>query len=158
MSARHHLLLPTAATLIALSACGSPAASAPAASAPAASAPAPDAAAPSATATAAAPASAAPTSAGPAAAVPAMASHPTAGGCPSASALSKLVELPKGAHFGSVQCSQGYAAADPQGPGIGDGVYLFKTKNGTAWRYYDQGSGWDCADLGLKSPAPFCIS
>jgi hypothetical protein len=150
MSTRH-LLLPASVALLALSACGSPAASTPAA-------------APASASSSAAPTTAAsvPPSAATTASVPAVATttpHATAvsSRCPSANALAKLVELPKGVSFGGVQCSQGWAAADPQGAGVGDGVYLFKFRSGTGWRYYDQGSGIDCKDLGLTR-APFCIS
>ncbi|MEO3772038.1 hypothetical protein [Micromonospora sp. B9E7] len=78
--------------------------------------------------------------------------------CPSAATLETLVELPKGWTFGSVQCVKDWAGADPQGPTAGDGVYLFHFVAGTGWKYYDQGSGYDCKDLGLSEPAPFCIS
>ncbi|MFI0794337.1 hypothetical protein ACH4OY_16870 [Micromonospora rubida] len=72
--------------------------------------------------------------------------------------LQKLVELPKGVTFGSVECMKGRAGADPQGPNGGDGVYLFHYNAGTGWKYYGAGSGYDCKDLGLTEPAPFCIS
>ncbi|MEU7750871.1 hypothetical protein AB0B57_21250 [Micromonospora sp. NPDC049101] len=78
--------------------------------------------------------------------------------CPSAKTLEKLVELPKGWTFGSVECVQDWAGADPQGPNPGDGVYLFRFVVGTGWKYYGDGSGYDCKDLGLAEPAPFCIS
>ncbi|WP_213009082.1 hypothetical protein [Paractinoplanes toevensis] len=78
--------------------------------------------------------------------------------CPSGTVLQKLVELPKGATFGNVECVKGWAGADPQGPNVGDGVYLFHYKAGTGWKYYGEGSGYDCKDLGLTQPAPFCIS
>jgi len=78
--------------------------------------------------------------------------------CPSAKALEKLVDLPKGWHFvaSSVECWKGWATADPEGPTPGDGVYLFRYQNGTGWRYHSQGSGYDCKDLGINEPAPFC--
>ncbi|MFE9193032.1 hypothetical protein ACFYL6_25860 [Micromonospora sp. NPDC007208] len=76
--------------------------------------------------------------------------------CPSAKSLEALVELPKGWTFGSVQCVKDWAGADPQGPTAGDGVYLFHYKAGTGWKYYGDGSGYDCKDLGLTE-APFCI-
>ncbi|MGC4755417.1 hypothetical protein [Micromonospora trifolii] len=72
--------------------------------------------------------------------------------------LQTLVELPKGWTFGSVQCVKDWAGADPQGPNAGDGVYLFHYVTGTGWKYYGDGSGYDCKDLGLTEPAPFCIS
>ncbi len=78
--------------------------------------------------------------------------------CPSGTTLQKLVELPKGVAFGRVECVQGWAGADPQGPSVGDGVYLFHYKAGTGWKYYGAGSGYDCKDLGLTEPAPFCTS
>ncbi|MCG5446011.1 hypothetical protein NIE79_004575 [Micromonospora sp. NIE79] len=69
-----------------------------------------------------------------------------------------MVELPKGWTFGGVQCVKDWAGADPQGPTAGDGVYLFHYVTGTGWKYYGDGSGYDCKDLGLTEPAPFCIS
>lgn len=138
MSARHLLLLPVVTVLIGLSACDSGASSD---SKPTASAPTP-----AATVTGAPSASPVTTpAAGPA-------------DCPSVAALEKLVELPKGWSLATVRCVKGWAAADPQGPTAGDGVYLFRYVADTGWKYYDQGSGWDCKDLGLSEPAPFCIS
>lgn len=131
MSARRLLLLPAAAVLLGLTACGAEAAPGLGPSASGSGAPG---------------APAAP------AAEPAVATN-----CPSAAALQKLVELPKGQTFGRVQCVDGWAGADPQGPNTGDGVYLFH-KAGTGWKYYGEGSGYDCKDLGLTKPAPFCIS
>ncbi|MFI9641371.1 hypothetical protein ACIG87_15125 [Micromonospora sp. NPDC051925] len=78
--------------------------------------------------------------------------------CPSGTILQSLVELPKGASFGSVECVKDWAGADPQGANVGDGVYLFHYKAGTGWKYYGEGSGYDCKDLGLTESAPFCIS
>ncbi|MBW4704410.1 hypothetical protein [Micromonospora sp. RL09-050-HVF-A] len=78
--------------------------------------------------------------------------------CPSASTLQKLVELPAGMTFGKVECVKDWAGAAPQGPKAGDGVYLFHYTAGTGWKYYGEGSGHDCKDLGLTVPAPFCIS
>ncbi|QDY07853.1 hypothetical protein FJK98_12300 [Micromonospora sp. HM134] len=78
--------------------------------------------------------------------------------CPSGTDLQKLVELPKGMTFGSVECVKDWAGAVPQGPKTGDGVYLFHYTAGTGWKYYGEGSGYDCKDLGLTEPAPFCIS
>ncbi|MEU8327740.1 hypothetical protein [Micromonospora sp. NPDC048839] len=138
MSVRPLLLLPFAAVLFALPACGAKPAPGPT---PTASAP-----------TSAAAATGAP-SASPAVAAPAGGSAE----CPSAKTLEKLVELPKGWTFGTVQCVQDWAGADPQGPTAGDGWYLFHFVAGTGWKYYGDGSGYDCVDLGLKE-APFCIS
>jgi len=79
--------------------------------------------------------------------------------CPSAKALEELVDLPKGWHFveSSVECWRVWATADPQGPTAGDGIYLFRYKAGTGWRYHSQGSGYDCKDLGITSGnPPFC--
>ncbi|MFY1705582.1 hypothetical protein ACN28G_28360 [Micromonospora sp. WMMA1923] len=80
--------------------------------------------------------------------------------CPSVEALGDLVELPQGWSFGSVgvQCAQTWAAADVQRPGGGSVRYLFHYTAGTGWRYHDQGTEWDCAELGLTEPAPFCTS
>jgi hypothetical protein len=96
-----------------------------------------------------------PTASAPSAAAPAATE---ASDCPSGTNLQKLVELPKGATFGGVECVQGWAGADLRGPSAGDGVYLFHYKAGTGWKYYGEGSGYDCKDLGLTEPAPFCIS
>ncbi|PYC69284.1 hypothetical protein C7C45_16520 [Micromonospora arborensis] len=82
----------------------------------------------------------------------------TSAKCPSAKTLETLVELPKGWTFGSVECVKDWAGADPQGPTAGDGVYLFHLVTDTGWKYYGDGSGYDCKDLGLSEPAPFCIS
>ncbi|CCH15796.1 Protein of unknown function [Micromonospora lupini str. Lupac 08] len=135
MSARHLLLLPVVTVLIGLSACdsGEPAGPSPTASAPTSAAGAP--------------------SASPAAASPAAGTAD----CPTATALQTLVELPKDWSFGEVKCFKDWATADPQGPTAGDGVYLFRYVAGTGWKYYDQGSDWDCKDLGI-SEAPFCVS
>ncbi|MEU7614019.1 hypothetical protein [Micromonospora sp. NPDC049204] len=139
MSVRPLLLLPFAAVLFALPACGAKPAPGPS---PTASAP-----------TSAAPATGAP-SASSAVAAPAGGSAE----CPTVEALQKLVELPKGSSLTTVQCVKDWAAADPQGPSTGDGVYLFHFVAGTGWKYSDQGSGWDCKELGLTEPAPFCVS
>lgn len=56
-----------------------------------------------------------------------------------------------------MQCVKDWAAADPKTPAPADGVYLFHYTAGKGWRYYGEGSGYDCSDLGLKE-APFCIS
>ncbi|RAO41193.1 hypothetical protein ONO23_00148 [Micromonospora noduli] len=90
----------------------------------------------------------------------AKASDRTAGSvtCPSAKALAKLVALPKGWYFvpSSVECWKGWATAEPDGPSTGDGVYLFQYKAGAGWRYHSQGSAYECKDLGINEPAPFC--
>jgi hypothetical protein len=147
MFARHRLLLPVTAVLFALSACG-PMTDPVAGSTSAASAP-----------TSAAPAAG---SLGTSPAAATKSSGGTAGsaGCPSAKTLETLVDLPKGWSFpqSGVACVKDWASANPKRPTAGDGVYLFHYKSGTGWRYYDQGSGWDCKDLGLTVPAPFCIS
>ncbi len=86
-------------------------------------------------------------------------SRPGAGArCPSAKALEKLVDLPKSWHFvpSSVECWKGWATAAPEGPNTGDGVYLFRHKSGTGWRYHSQGSGYHCKELGINEAAPFC--
>ncbi|MBG0566630.1 hypothetical protein [Actinoplanes aureus] len=69
-----------------------------------------------------------------------------------------LVDLPKDWRFvpSSVECWKGWATAAPEGPDLGDGVYLFQYKAGTGWRYHSQGSGYHCEDLGIKEAAPFC--
>jgi len=147
MSVRRLLLLPAATVLFALTACAATAASGPGS-------------------TASAPASAAPASAAPADSAPGATPTVTTkapGGiksadCPSGTTLQKLVELPKGVTFGGVECVKGWAGADPQGGNAGDGVYLFHYKAGTGWKYYGEGSGYDCEELGLNEPAPFCIS
>jgi hypothetical protein len=140
---RHRLLLlPPAAALLALSGCASVPAAAPAPANPGS----------------AKPAATDPGSAKPAASDPVATKTASADDCPSAQELEKLVELPKGWHFGSVECSQGWAGADPEGPEAGDGVYLFHFKEGAGWRYYGEGSGYDCKDLKIEEPAPFCIS
>ncbi|GGM11959.1 MULTISPECIES: hypothetical protein [Micromonospora] len=143
MSARRLLLLlPAAAALAALTACTVTAA------------PGPD-------STASAPSPAAPadgTPGAPPTAATGAAGDVASAACPSGATLQKLVELPEGVTFGGVECVQGWAGADPQGPNVGDGVYLFRHTAGTGWKYYGEGSGYDCADLGVTEPAPFCIS
>ncbi|MGC4886409.1 hypothetical protein [Micromonospora sp. DT227] len=141
MSARR-LLLPAATVLFVLTACSATEE-------------------PGTGATASAPASAAPANGAPGA-TPTVTAK-AAGGvrsadCPSGTDLQKLVELPSGMTFGSVECVQGWAGAVPQGPKTGDGVYLFHHTAGTGWKYYGEGSGYDCTDLGLTEPAPFCVS
>ena len=146
MSARHLLLLPAAAALLALTACDPAAAPGPAASGPGSPA--------------AVPASSAAADVTPTATPPAPAKAPQgarSADCPSAATLQKLVKLPKGWTFGEINCVKGWAGADPQGPNAGDGVYIFQYKAATGWKYYGDGSGYDCADLGIKE-APFCIS
>ncbi|MFC6019730.1 hypothetical protein ACFP2T_26425 [Plantactinospora solaniradicis] len=142
MSARHGLLLPVAAIVLGLTGCGST--------------PAP------------APISAAPPSVVPTSARPAVTESPArkagggagagAGKCPSAKALEKLADLPRGWHIvaSSVECWKEWATADPEGPTVGDGVYLFRYKAGSGWRYHSQGSGYHCKDLGINEAAPFC--
>lgn len=149
MSARRLLLLlPAAAVLFALTACNATAAPGAAPAAPGSGSP------------AAAPASAS-AATGAASATPAAATKTPGGAksadCPSGATLQKLVELPQGQTFGRVQCVKDWAGADPEGPNPGDGVYLFHLKAG-GWKYYGEGSGYDCKDLGLKEPAPFCVS
>ena len=134
MSARHILLLPFAALLFGVSACGSEAPSGPG------------------------PTASAPTATGAVSASPVATPAAGVADCPSTTTLQTLVELPKGWSLAKAQCIKDWAAADPQGPTAGDGVYLFHYTAGTGWKYYDQGSGWDCKELGLSEPAPFCIS
>ena len=138
MSARRLLLPPAATVLFALTACG--ATTAPGSGSPA-SGPGSPAAVPTSGATA-----------------PRTLGGTESADCPSGTVLQELVELPKGQTFGKVQCVKDWAGADPQGPDTGDGVYLFHYKAGTGWKYYGDGSGYDCKDLGLNEPAPFCIS
>ena len=153
MSARHRLLLPLAAILFVLAACDSTPIAAPHSAAPPSSAP---------TSSARGSIGSAPTTADPVTPATSRAVAPTksAGGvkCPSAKALEKLVDLPKGWYFvpSSVECWKGWATVDPEGPTPGDGVYLFRYKSSTGWRYHSQGSGYDCKDLGINEPAPFC--
>ena len=79
--------------------------------------------------------------------------------CPPARTLEGLADLPKDWSFSRVRCAENWAAATPEGPGIGDGLYFFKYTPGTGWRYDGQGSALDCKkDLGLTKPAPFCTS
>ncbi|GAA0524231.1 hypothetical protein GCM10010172_00800 [Paractinoplanes ferrugineus] len=142
MSARRLLLLPAATVLFALAACGATAE-------------------PSTGSSGFASVPAAPVGGG-AEATTAVPANPAAdtksADCPSAATLQKLVELPKGVALGSIKCVQGWAGADPQGANVGDGVYLFHYKAGTGWKYYGDGSGYDCKDLGITKPAPFCVS
>ena len=162
MSARHRLLLPAAAILFGLTACDALPVSAPLSSAPPSSAPASAAAAPTSAAAAPTSAETAPTSAASATsrAGATEASNHKAGGvkCPSAKTLEKVAPLPKGWYFvpSSVECWKGWATADPEGPTPGDGIYLFHYKPGVGWRYHSQGSGYDCKDLGIHEPSPFC--
>jgi hypothetical protein len=141
-------MLPAGAALLALSACAAVPAPAPAPAggpAPATSAPA-----------ASAPAHSTP-AATEAAETKTSGDDAVSDACPTAKALEKLVELPEDVHFASVECSQGWAGADPEGGGIGDGVYLFHFQKGVGWRYSTEGSGIDCKDLDLEE-GPFCIS
>ena len=149
MSARNRLLLPAAAVLLGLSACTA------APSVAASSAPASSAAVPSAVPTSAAPATVAPaTSAAPAK----KPSGRPAAGCPSAKTLERLVDLPRDKHIvaASVQCWKSWAWADAKGPKPGDGIYLFHRRPGQGWQYHSQGSAFECRDLGIHEPAPFC--
>ncbi|MFF0153740.1 hypothetical protein [Micromonospora sp. NPDC005203] len=79
-------------------------------------------------------------------------------GCPSTRTLGTLVELPPGWSFAptEVECVETWAAADVRRPDGGSVVYLFHHTAATGWRYQDQGTEWDCADLGLTEPATFC--
>ncbi|WFE63564.1 hypothetical protein [Micromonospora sp. WMMD714] len=157
MPARRLLLLPAVTVLCALAACGATEqpSSAPTTAAPASASP---------VASSAGPTTAAPTA--PADRTPSATSSATSkaagdvksAACPSGATLEKLVELPKGMTFGRVDCVKDWAGADPQGPKTGDGIYLFHHTAGTGWKYYGEGSGYDCKDLGLTEPAPFCIS
>jgi hypothetical protein len=152
MSARNHLLMPAAAVLFGLTACTATPAPAPA-SAPPSAAPT------SAVSPSAAPTPAVSPSAAPATSdVPATAAPTATAGCPSAKALEKLVDLPKGWYFkpSSVECWKGWAWADPETTTPGDGIYLFKYTAGQGWRYHSQGSGYHCEDLGIHESAPFC--
>ncbi|WP_410816440.1 hypothetical protein [Micromonospora sp. 050-3] len=80
--------------------------------------------------------------------------------CPSTQTLGTLVELPAGWSFDSraVECVETWAAADVQRPDASGVIYLFHYTAGTGWRFQDQGTGWDCKDLGLTEPASFCVS
>jgi hypothetical protein len=86
--------------------------------------------------------------------------------CPSAKSLERIARdlppdeaLPDNWQFpaSTVECWRTWATAVPEGPGTGDGVYLFRYKSDTGWRYHSQGSGYQCADLGITSGnPPFC--
>ncbi|MEV6637699.1 hypothetical protein AB0M54_43915 [Actinoplanes sp. NPDC051470] len=79
--------------------------------------------------------------------------------CPSAKTLEKLADLPADWRFrpSQVECWRTWATAVPEGPDVGDGVFLFKYKAGTGWRLHSEGSGFHCADLGITSGnPPFC--
>ncbi|GHJ17937.1 MULTISPECIES: hypothetical protein [unclassified Micromonospora] len=80
--------------------------------------------------------------------------------CPSIETLGDLVELPPGWSFAStgVQCAETWAAVDVKRPADGDVRYLFHYTSDAGWRYQEQGSEWDCRELGLTRPAPFCTS
>ncbi len=115
------------------------------------------------TAPSAAPTSAAPTSPSSApqasSASPRTSNRPRYPDCPSAKALEKLVDLPEDWHFvpSSVECWRGWATAGTEGPSAGDGVFLFRYKTGTGWRFHSEGSGFHCEDLGITSGnPPFC--
>ncbi len=79
-------------------------------------------------------------------------------GCPSETELQKLVELPMGLAFGGIECVKGWAGAVLQGSRAADGFYLFHYTAGPGWRFYGEGSGYECKELGLTEPAPFCTS
>lgn len=146
MSGRR-LVLPAAAVLFGLTACAATPAPAPQAAnppaAPAATTSTSTAPTPTATASAAPVSPAAP---GKPAATPA---------CPSAEEFEKLADLPSGWHFTAARCWKGWATADPEGPTPGDGVFLFQYQGGR-WTFHSEGSGYHCADLGIREPAPFC--
>ncbi|MBG0566628.1 hypothetical protein [Actinoplanes aureus] len=79
--------------------------------------------------------------------------------CPSAKTLEKLADLPKDWRFvpSSVECWKDWATAAPEGPNLGDGIYLFRYKAGTGWRFHSEGSGFICQELGITSGnPPFC--
>ncbi|MBM7077087.1 hypothetical protein [Micromonospora humida] len=80
--------------------------------------------------------------------------------CPSIDTLGDLVELPTGWSFAStgVQCVQTWAAAEVKRPAGGDIRYLFHYTAEAGWRYQEQGTEWECRELGLTRPAPFCTS
>lgn len=78
--------------------------------------------------------------------------------CPTIETLGNLVELPPDWSFAptEVQCAETWAAADVKRPTGGNVRYLFHYTAGTGWRFHEQGTEWDCQDLGLTRPAPFC--
>jgi hypothetical protein len=80
--------------------------------------------------------------------------------CPSIETLGDLVELPQGWSFAptGVQCAETWAAAAVKRPAGGNVRYLFHYTTGAGWRYHEQGTEWDCRELGLTQPAPFCTS
>ncbi|WP_444947881.1 hypothetical protein [Micromonospora ureilytica] len=80
--------------------------------------------------------------------------------CPSTQTLGTLVELPAGWSFASreVECVETWAAADVRRSDATGVIYLFHYTTGTGWRFQDQGTGWDCKDLGLTESASFCTS
>ncbi|MCX5069021.1 hypothetical protein OOJ91_24560 [Micromonospora lupini] len=80
--------------------------------------------------------------------------------CPSMQSLGTLVELPAGWSFASrpVECVETWAAVDVQRPDDNNFIYLFHYTAGTGWRLQDQGTGWDCTELGLTERASFCTS
>ncbi|GIM93260.1 hypothetical protein [Paractinoplanes toevensis] len=95
--------------------------------------------------------------------VPPPAAAPSSAGpgkpdCPSIETLGDLVELPPDWSFAStgVQCAETWAAADVKRPTGGNVRYLFHYTTDTGWRYHEQGTDWDCKELGLTQPAPFC--
>ncbi|MFY1585276.1 hypothetical protein ACN267_12255 [Micromonospora sp. WMMD734] len=80
--------------------------------------------------------------------------------CPTVETLGDLVELPKDWSFASadVQCAQTWAAVEVKRPAGGNVRYLFHYTADAGWRYQEQGTEWDCEELGLTMPAPFCTS
>ncbi|GAA0524248.1 hypothetical protein GCM10010172_00820 [Paractinoplanes ferrugineus] len=80
--------------------------------------------------------------------------------CPSIEILADLVELPQDWSFASsrVQCAESWASTDVKRPTGGNIHYLFHYAADTGWRYQEQGTGWNCQELGLTKPAPFCTS
>ncbi|MFG1605314.1 hypothetical protein [Actinoplanes sp. NPDC049265] len=152
MSARHRLLLPVAAVLFGLTACGStPAAAPPSSNSGTGAAP----------AVSFSPATSAPAPAKKTPRPVATKSADRNAPCPSAKTLEQVIgktdeALPKDWHFVEVECWKTWATANVKGPNTGDGFYLFQHKAGTGWRYHSQGSGYHCEDIGIHEPAPFC--
>jgi hypothetical protein len=164
MSARR-LLLPAAALLFGLTACGSTPAAAPASNS--GTGPAPVATSAPAPAVTSAPATSTPVSSGTSGSTgtkaprPATTKAPDRASCPSAKTLERLIAktdeaLPKDTHFVKVRCWKDWATADPKGPYPGDGFYLFHHQAGAGWKYHSQGSGYHCEEIGIHEPAPFC--
>ena len=59
----------------------------------------------------------------------------------------------------SLLCWHNWAIAEPLNP-PGDGSYLFRYTATGGWRFYAEGSAFECADLGIQvdpnDPPPFC--